>query len=400
MDTNSTIYLVLLFIFLVLLFNRKLMNLESWRATMTPLASIIGSGFLISAPLLAHVGTNLAPYLMLGLCLIAFALGEIIRWNIAKIEPALEEESLSRKVRFFEKSSDWSLSLAYMLSITYYLYIFSSFVLRGTGLGSQGLEQITATCVFWAIALIGHQNGLDSIEKIEGMAVNLKLAIIATFLVALAYFNYQQGSISLIPSGPQLEPHGIATLLGLLIMVQGFETSRYLGEKYSGELRIKSMRLAQLISMAIYFFFILLVMKVIDLHPIEGEISETSIIDISKHVFSTGPLMLLFAAMASQLSAAVADMAGSGGLIVELTHKKITSKNAYLIIAGVGTVLIWAFDIFQVISFASKAFALYYLCQSLVSLCYHFKKNHFKTLFSLAGVILCLLVIFVGRSFE
>ncbi len=376
------------------------MQMKLWRATMTPLASIIGSGFLISAPILSKVGAELAPFLMIILCLIAYGLGEIIRGNIKEIEPRIGDDTLNAGTKIFEKASDWSLAFAYILSITYYLYIFSSFMLKGTNLEIPGLEQVLATGVFWAIALIGHQNGLDSIEKVEAIAVNLKLAIIATFILGLGYFNYEHGPANPIPEHIQLGIESWQILLGLLIMVQGFETSRYLGEKYKGEMRIKSMRNSQLISMVIYFVFIFLIMKVINLHPIQGEIKETSIIDLSKYVLGAGPVMLLFAALASQLSAAVADMAGSGGLIVELTAKRISSKNSYLIIALIGTALIWCFNIFEVISYASKAFALYYLCQSAVALVHNFERNWSRFALSILGIALCLLVIFYGKSFE
>ena len=43
-----------------LTFSRKLANSSNWQATLTPLASIIGSGFLVSAPLLSGAVGNLA----------------------------------------------------------------------------------------------------------------------------------------------------------------------------------------------------------------------------------------------------------------------------------------------------------------------------------------------------
>lgn len=46
----------------------------------------------------------------------------------------------------------------------------------------------------------------------------------------------------------------------MLLVVQGFETSRYLGNEYSLQTRIKSMRFAQLLWAAIYVGFVFLVM--------------------------------------------------------------------------------------------------------------------------------------------
>ncbi len=43
-----------------LAFSKRLGASSSWKATVTPLASIMGSGFLVSAPLLAGIVGNLA----------------------------------------------------------------------------------------------------------------------------------------------------------------------------------------------------------------------------------------------------------------------------------------------------------------------------------------------------
>jgi len=121
-------------------------------------------------------------------------------------------------------------------------------------------------------------------------------------LIALSIFNFQH----IIPSAEpeDFDFHSLRVLLGLIIMVQGFETSRYLGNTYSKEMRIKSMRHAQILSSLIYVSFILLFSGVFTLHPIGGEVTETSVIDSSKFVFQLAPLFLLIAAFASQLSAA------------------------------------------------------------------------------------------------
>ena len=45
-----------------LAFSKRLGGSSSWQATVTPLASIMGSGFLVSAPLLAGIVGNLAVF--------------------------------------------------------------------------------------------------------------------------------------------------------------------------------------------------------------------------------------------------------------------------------------------------------------------------------------------------
>lgn len=61
-------------------------NSVIWRATITPLASIIGSGFLILGPILDVSYGGFAPLVMVGLCVVAYLFGSAIRFNIAIIE--------------------------------------------------------------------------------------------------------------------------------------------------------------------------------------------------------------------------------------------------------------------------------------------------------------------------
>lgn len=398
------LYIAFILCLLVVLFLPKVMNNELWRATMTPLASIIGSGFLIAAPVLNNLGGNRAPYLMGVLCLVAFSIGSVIRWNIKNIEAL--EDSLDQRpfLKISEEVSDWSLAFAYVLSITYYIYLFSSFILKSIQIDNDLNKSILSTCVVVSIALFGHRKGLSSVEKIEGISVNIKLSIICTFLLALVVFNFQN-----TPSQEQVQSaqvydffswDHIAKLMGLLIMVQGFETSRYLGDKYKAKIRTNSMIWAQGVSSFIYLTFIILFLPVFQMHPLQGEVNETSVIGVGRHVFSLGPTFLLIAAIASQLSAALADMAGSGGLVEEITRRKLKPANAYLIIASLCIVLIWCFNIFEVISYASRAFALYYSVQCLSSGIYQYKNNRLKFFASVLMGIICLAVFIFGKPFE
>jgi hypothetical protein len=53
-----------------LAFSKRLAASSNWRATVTPLASIMDSGFLVVAPLLGVIVGNLAV-----ICLLVFTLG-------------------------------------------------------------------------------------------------------------------------------------------------------------------------------------------------------------------------------------------------------------------------------------------------------------------------------------
>ena len=79
---------VALLVTLALTFGRFARS-DSWRATVTPLASIIGSGFLICGPLLAREFGSAAIFAMTALLGIAYAAGWVIRYNIIHVEDHL-----------------------------------------------------------------------------------------------------------------------------------------------------------------------------------------------------------------------------------------------------------------------------------------------------------------------
>jgi hypothetical protein len=58
-----------------LAFSKRLAGSSDWKATVTPLASIMGSGFLVSAPLLAGIVGNLAVFCMAMLLALAYLIG-------------------------------------------------------------------------------------------------------------------------------------------------------------------------------------------------------------------------------------------------------------------------------------------------------------------------------------
>ena len=81
------------------LFSKKLQTSTQWQATVTPLASIIGSGFLVSVPLLAAEVGNWAIVAMTALVGAAYLIGAAIRFNIRYAEPLLATPAEGTRVR-------------------------------------------------------------------------------------------------------------------------------------------------------------------------------------------------------------------------------------------------------------------------------------------------------------
>lgn len=360
---NALILAVVVAVGAVLLWPR-LANATLWRAAITPLASIIGSGFLVLGPILDISYGGYAPLVMLGLCGVAYLFGSAIRFNIAQMDKA---HSPSVLVDQLERVASAVLAFAFIISVAYYLNLFGAFGVSLTDLDDSYHARLLTTAVFIIILLVGWTHGFAALERMEQVSVGIKLAIIAGLIFALAvYFGEAVVADRLAFDSAQVSGWAALTLAaGLIVTVQGFETSRYLGATYDPPTRIRSMRLAQWISTAIYLIYIFLLTYAFDASA--TTLDETAIIDLMQVVAPILPMLLVAAALSAQFSAAVADTSGSGGLILELSKGKITAKIAYALLVGIGLVLTWSANIFEIISYASRAFAAYYALQAFIA---------------------------------
>ena len=349
----------------LLLFTKPVEHSSWWKATAIPLASIIGSGFLVIAPILQMSTGNYALYAMLFLVITSYFIGSAIRFNIKYVEPKLAAGTLNQTAFYTEKLSQWALSFAYIVSVTYYLSLFGDFMLRGVHSVNETLSHLITSAILIFIAFYGNHRGFNFLAKFEAV----KLGIIGGLLAGLIWGNYNayiNGMWHLIDNSPTPGWHEVRMILGMLIVVQGFETSRYLGEKFPPLLRIKTMRYAQWISGGIYIIYIALMLYYFN-YPLPPKGQDTAIITLSSHIATILPIMLVTVALIAQFDAAVADAQGGSGLINELSKKRISIGMGYVLIAIGGLVIVWTSNVFEIITYASQAFALYYMLQSLVA---------------------------------
>ncbi len=361
---NMSIIAIVTVAILVML-HPRVANARLWRATVTPLASIIGSGFLVIGPILHANFGALAPLFMAALCGGAYLFGAAVRHNIKVIgDDADRRRPRERRV---EMLASWSLAFAYVISVAYYLNLFGEFALSLTDFDDRLHARLLTSAVFLVILFAGWTRGFGALERMEQVAVGIKLAIIAGLLFGLGwYFVGKASGGTLVFEAPDRRGWGAITLLfGLLVTVQGFETSRYLGETYDATTRIRSMRLAQWLSTAIYMIYI--VFLTYSFASNQVPLSETAIIPMMAVVAPILSVLLVAAALSAQFSAAVADAGGTGGLIEELTGRRIRPRQAYALLVAAGLVLTWNANVFQIISYASRAFAIYYTLQAAIA---------------------------------
>jgi hypothetical protein len=362
---NVVIVVAALLLASYLAFSKRLAGSSSWKATVTPLASIMGSGFLVSAPLLAGIVGVWALVCMALLLVLAYLVGEAIRFNIRHFEP-IENEGHG-PVQVIAFLSRIVLAGAYFISVTYYLQLLAAFVLNAFGVSNPTAAHVITTALLVIVGVVGIWRGLDVLEGIEKYAISLNLGMIGALLLGLSIYNIDllgEGNWALPDISSTIDFHDLRVLLGLLIVVQGFETSRYLGDQHPADERIATMRAAQIISALIYLAFIGLATVLFH----EGLGSDvTAIISMTAPVAAVLPLLLSVAAIGSQFSAAVADNSGAGGLIEDITHRKLPIRYAYALILLVTVVLTWETDVNGIIAYASRAFALFYMLQCVVA---------------------------------
>ncbi|MEK6238210.1 MAG: hypothetical protein N2C14_26140, partial [Planctomycetales bacterium] len=309
---NVVIVVVAILLAGYLAFSKRLAASSNWKATVTPLASIMGSGFLVSAPLLGGLVGNLAVVCMAVLLALAYAVGGAIRFNIQHFEPIENDgHGPAQTIAFLSRIV---LAGAYFISVTYYLQLLAAFLLNAAGVQNQVAAHAITTGLLLTIGGVGMWRGLEMLEGLEKYAVALNLGMIGALLVGLAVHNVNLvlgGQWALPDISSDIDFHDARVLLGLLIVVQGFETSRYLGDEHPPEQRVATMRVAQLLSAAIYLLFIGL--ATVLFHDGLGS-DVTAIVSMARPVAFVITLLLSVAAIGSPISAAVADTQGAGGL--------------------------------------------------------------------------------------
>ena len=389
------------------LFSPRMRGSHLWRVTVTPLASIIGSGFLIVAPVMYREFRMWALPLVVLLNGLAYAIGAALRDNIRHEGPALDPTSshYDRLVARLEDLSDLALGLSYIVSVTFYATLLSAFALSLAGISPMDrVGSVSATvlirggttAILLFVGLWGLLRGLHALEDLEKVAVNIKLAIIGMLLAALgAFFIFSLRGLTPVHYAwetTRLSWHAWAVLGGLLLITQGFETVKYLDE-YPVELRTRAMRYAQGLAALIYILFV----------PLAGPISqhvrnvsETAIIDVLQIVAWGMGYILSIAAIFSQFGAVIADTIGSGGLLARASRHRLRPEQAYMLIAALGMALTWLFSVFEIIALASRAFAVYYLLQTLIALRLHLRREAYGRVagYGLVALLLVGIVLF------
>ncbi len=132
----------------------------------------------------------------------------------------------------------------------------------------------------------------------------------------------------------------VTIVAGTLIVVQGFETTRYLGDDFDAEVRVSASRWSQIISTAVYVVFVALALPVV--HTLNGKYDYNSLIALVGVAAAVLAVPLIVAAALSQFSAAVADTLAATGNMQETTHGHLKAKWGCILVGGGAIALTWS----------------------------------------------------------
>ncbi len=338
-------------------------------ATVTPLASIFGSGFLIIVPVLERTMGALSVVGVTGVCAVAWLVGTAVRHCVRVVEPLADSGDLDAGTARLERLADGVIVLAYVISVALYLRIMAQYIVGYVSSGgsepAQRILACAAVAVIVAIGIARGFHGLDLAERAALVAVLVLTTVLGGALAVDDAGNLLGGGLELPPVPGLGIGQTLLVLGGIVITVQGFETVRYLGDEYDARTRIWASRVAQVVATVIYVGFVLVATPVMGLGTGAG--ADDTLLQVTDRVAPLLALPLVLAAVLSQFSAATADTVAADGNLRGLVGWMRGSR-PYLVSGAAAIALAATVQTFTIIAVASRAFAAYYAIQAVIAL--------------------------------
>lgn len=376
------------------LYSSRVQNSERYQATVVPLANIMDIGYVAMTPIIVLISGLNAPLTMFGLCALGFAMGWVIRYNIRQYEPVSDEKG---RLRDIERAGQWALIAASLVNVAYYLQLMGAAIFFPFEVGTidaATVETIIAVGSLVALGVIGFFFGLGRLNRMGQRTTAFNLAAVAAIIVGFLGYNIfvtLQGNWSLPDYNPPVTTQSAREILGFFVLVQGFEASRYLTEQYSAELRIATMRSAQIIATVAFVVFpaaaLLLIAQV---RPDPTPVGAVQIGSVASPVL---PWLVLLLAIGSQASASINAMSSRSDVMVELTNKQIPRRLTFPLLAAGSILVVLATDVLTAVAAASRVFAVFYVMQCLIALIMAGRRRQWTHVVGILAVGLAMVVI-------
>lgn len=390
-----SVALVVLAVLAWTLYRPKVQQSQRYQAIVVPLANIMDVGFIVMAPAIILLAGYSAPLIMLGICLIGIAAGFSIAYNIRHYEPV---EGTGDPVNHVGHISRWALSFATVINIAYYTLLLITLLLWPLGTYSETNRAIVGTVLLGILVVVGWTGGMDRLNNLGNKTTAFNIAAVVAVVVAFIVYNIQEalgGRWDFPPIDKTISGEDFRKIIGLFAMVQGFEAARYIGSRFSGEVRITSMRIAQVISTVV--FVALLTSVLILFVQIKTDFSGTAIFVVSHETGVSMPWLIALAAIGSQTSAIVNATMSRSDMLVD--HKvlglKVSRRWSFVILLVPAIVIYLLVDITQAVALASRVFAAYFVLQAVIALVLAYRARNWGAVIGFVGIALVMATIAV-----
>ena len=256
-----------------------------------------------------------------------------------------------------------------MVNVAYYAQLLMTLVWLPLGdLYSPGLVAATAALLLGVLAIYGFAKGLFALNDLGNKSTAFNLSAIAAVLVAFATYNVQRlvgGGVHWPHFNAPADAEAFRKLLGLFVLVQGFESSRYIGAYFSAKERVTTMRSAQYISSAVYVLFV--ASSLILFATVKAPHNVTAIFEVSKQVSAFLPFLIMAAALGSQLSAIVNDTETRTEMLATQVGDRLPRRWTFPLFLVPAILVVLLTEVSSVVALASRVFAAYYLSQALIA---------------------------------
>ncbi len=344
------------------LYRPKVQQSERYQAMVVPLANIMDVGFIVMSPAIVLLAGFAAPLVMLGICLLAIATGFAIAYNIRHYEPLEGTDDPVNRVGYVSR---WALTFASVINIAYYTLLLITLLLWPLELYSVTNLAIGGTVLLVVLIIVGMAGGMDWLNNLGNKTTAFNLSAVVAVVTAFIVYNIQEwlgGRWDLGETEVMISGEDFRKIIGLFAIVQGFEAARYIGARFGKELRITTMRLAQVISSVVFVVFVasVLILYV----QVQTNFSGESIFIVADEVGDFMPWLILLAAIGSQTSAIINATMSRSDMLVD---HKMPRRWTFVVLLGPAIAVFLLVDITEAVALASRVFAAYFVLQAVIA---------------------------------
>ena len=344
------------------LYRPKVQQSERYQAMVVPLANIMDVGFIVMSPAIVLLAGFAAPLVMLGICLLAIATGFAIAYNIRHYEPLEGTDDPVNRVGYVSR---WALTFASVINIAYYTLLLITLLLWPLELYSVTNLAIGGTVLLVVLIIVGMAGGMDWLNNLGNKTTAFNLSAVVAVVTAFIVYNIQEwlgGRWDLGETEVMISGEDFRKIIGLFAIVQGFEAARYIGARFGKELRITTMRLAQVISSVVFVVF---VASVLILYVrVQTDFSGESIFIVADEVGDFMPWLILVAAIGSQTSAIINATMSRSDMLVD---HKMPRRWTFVVLLAPAIAVFLLVDITEAVALASRVFAAYFVLQAVIA---------------------------------